>query len=209
MPSTSSASISSRMVRAPRSAQMAVEPAPATTSTVTSGPSWVTAARAAPAPEMSAAPNSVSRMLRVKIRSTVKRNRDRERRQERDLEQEPALKDELPPLEVPAEERFGSEHAHPHKAADGLHRRPGLIGDVVADPRLRRRHQRAPMLRPSWRYGRPCRTPPPCTEPLSVTTVSLLTGSKADHRNVHDAAVGLHRIRRIDPLTVSKPISPS
>ena len=71
MPSTSSASISSRTVRAPRSAQIAVEPAPATTSTVTSGPSWVTAASAAPAPEMSAAPNSVRRMLSVKIRSTV------------------------------------------------------------------------------------------------------------------------------------------
>ncbi|CNI62260.1 Uncharacterised protein [Mycobacterium tuberculosis] len=39
MPSTSIASISSRMVRAPRSAQMAVEPAPATTSTVVNGPS--------------------------------------------------------------------------------------------------------------------------------------------------------------------------
>ena len=38
MPSTSRASISSRMVRAPRSAQIAVEPAPATTRTVTSGP---------------------------------------------------------------------------------------------------------------------------------------------------------------------------
>src|SRR5271166_546970 len=51
MPSTSSASISSRMVLAPRSAQMAVDPAPATTSTVTIGPSWVTAANPAPAPE--------------------------------------------------------------------------------------------------------------------------------------------------------------
>ena len=50
---------------------MAVDPAPATTSTVTSGPSWVTAPSAAPAPEMSAAPNSVSRMLSVKMRSTV------------------------------------------------------------------------------------------------------------------------------------------
>ncbi|SHW15845.1 Uncharacterised protein [Mycobacteroides abscessus subsp. abscessus] len=39
MPSTCIASISSRMVRAPRSAQIAVAPAPATTSTVTTGPS--------------------------------------------------------------------------------------------------------------------------------------------------------------------------
>ena len=50
---------------------MAVDPAPATTSTVTRGPSWVTAASAAPAPEMSAAPNSVNRMFSVKMRSTV------------------------------------------------------------------------------------------------------------------------------------------
>ncbi len=50
---------------------MAVDPAPATTSTVTSGPNWVTAPSAAPAPETSAAPNSASRMLRVKMMSTV------------------------------------------------------------------------------------------------------------------------------------------
>jgi len=48
-----------------------LEGAPATTSTVTSGPSWVTAPSAAPAPEMSAAPNSASRMLSVKMMSTV------------------------------------------------------------------------------------------------------------------------------------------
>ena len=53
------------------SAQMAVDPAPATTSTVTNGPSWVTAPSAAPAPETSAAPNSASKMLSVKIMSTV------------------------------------------------------------------------------------------------------------------------------------------
>jgi hypothetical protein len=50
---------------------MAVDPAPATTSTVTRGPSWVTAPIAAPDPEMSAAPNSARRMFSVKIRSTV------------------------------------------------------------------------------------------------------------------------------------------
>ncbi|SKX93336.1 Uncharacterised protein [Mycobacteroides abscessus subsp. abscessus] len=38
IPSTSIASISSRIVRAPRSAQIAVAPAPATMSTVTMGP---------------------------------------------------------------------------------------------------------------------------------------------------------------------------
>ncbi|CKR04578.1 Uncharacterised protein [Mycobacterium tuberculosis] len=71
MPSTSIASISSRMVRAPRSAQIAVAPAPAITNTVVSGPSWVTAPSAAPAPEMSAAPNSASRILSVKMINTV------------------------------------------------------------------------------------------------------------------------------------------
>ena len=50
---------------------MAVAPAPATTSTVTIGPSWVTAAIPAPAPETSAAPNSASRTLSVKMSSTV------------------------------------------------------------------------------------------------------------------------------------------
>ncbi len=71
MPSTSIASISSRMVRAPKSAQMAVDPAPATTSTVVNGPSWVTAPIAAPAPDRSAAPNWASRTLRVNMRRTV------------------------------------------------------------------------------------------------------------------------------------------
>ncbi len=42
IPITRSASSSSRIVRAPRSAHIAVAPAPATTSTVTIGPTWVT-----------------------------------------------------------------------------------------------------------------------------------------------------------------------
>ncbi len=71
MPITSRASISSLMVRAPKSAQMAVEPAPATTSTVVSGPSWVTAPNAAPAPDISAAPNSASKTFNVKVNNTV------------------------------------------------------------------------------------------------------------------------------------------
>ena len=71
MPSTRIASISSRMVRAPRSAQIAVAPAPATTSTVTTGPSWVMVPNAVPAPDRSAAPISRSRMLRVNATRTV------------------------------------------------------------------------------------------------------------------------------------------
>src|SRR6201991_2832868 len=71
IPSTSIASISSRMDRNSRSAHIAVEPAPATISTVTSGPICVTAPNAAPAPLRSAAPSSRSRMLSVKLTSTV------------------------------------------------------------------------------------------------------------------------------------------
>ncbi len=59
------------MVRAPRSAHIAVAPVPATTRTVTIGPISVTAALAAPVPEKSAAPNSCSRTLRVKTTRTV------------------------------------------------------------------------------------------------------------------------------------------
>src|SRR6267154_5141861 len=70
MPITRSASSSSRMVRAPRSAHMAVAPAPETTSTVTIGPIWLTVPIAAPVPEKSAAPNSVSRTLNANTSST-------------------------------------------------------------------------------------------------------------------------------------------
>ncbi len=59
------------MVRAPRSAHIAVAPAPATTSTVTIGPICVTVPIAAPVPEKSAAPNSTSRTLKVKTSNTV------------------------------------------------------------------------------------------------------------------------------------------
>src|ERR1700688_141398 len=70
IPRTRSASSSSRMVRAPRSAHIAVAPAPETTSTVTIGPIWVTVPIAAPVPEKSAAPTSVNRMLKVNTSNT-------------------------------------------------------------------------------------------------------------------------------------------
>src|SRR5246500_5969935 len=70
IPMTRSASSSSRMVRAPRSAHMAVAPAPDTTSTVTIGPIWVTVPSPAPMPARSDAPNSISRMLNVKTSNT-------------------------------------------------------------------------------------------------------------------------------------------
>src|SRR5581483_4758282 len=72
IPSTSIASISSRIVREPRSAHIAVAPAPATINTVTNGPIWVTAPKAAPAPLKSAAPSSRNRMLSVKLTNTVR-----------------------------------------------------------------------------------------------------------------------------------------
>src|ERR1700756_1109657 len=71
IPITRSASSSSRMVRAPRSAHIAVAPAPATTSTVTIGPVWLTVPNDAPVPEKSAAPNSTSSTLKVNTVSTV------------------------------------------------------------------------------------------------------------------------------------------
>ena len=49
---------------------MAVAPAPETTSTVTIGPIWFTVPIAAPVPEKSDAPNSVSRMLKVNTSNT-------------------------------------------------------------------------------------------------------------------------------------------
>ncbi len=73
-PNTSMASISSRIVRdPPKSAHIAVAPpAPATINTVTNGPTWVTAPKAAPAPDKSAAPNSRNKkILSVKLTNTV------------------------------------------------------------------------------------------------------------------------------------------
>ena len=58
------------MVRAPRSAHIAVAPAPATTKTVTIGPICVTVAKAAVVPLKSAAPNSSNKMLKVNTTST-------------------------------------------------------------------------------------------------------------------------------------------
>jgi hypothetical protein len=48
-----------------------VAPAPETTIAVTTGPTWVTDASAAPAPDRSPAPTSISTMLSVKTMSTV------------------------------------------------------------------------------------------------------------------------------------------
>ena len=50
---------------------MAVDAAPAITSTVLSGPIWVMTAIPAPAPERSAAPTWINRMLNVKMKSAV------------------------------------------------------------------------------------------------------------------------------------------
>ena len=72
MPITFMASISSRMVRAPRSAHIAVAAAPPTVSTVVPGPVCVITASAAPVPERSAAPISNSKTLRMNTTNTLK-----------------------------------------------------------------------------------------------------------------------------------------
>ena len=71
MPNTCMAAISSRMVRAPRSAQIAVPPAPATTTTVTKGPICWTEAIPEIAPERSRAPRSPSNRLTSKMTRRV------------------------------------------------------------------------------------------------------------------------------------------
>ena len=71
MPITRSASSSSRIVRAPRSAQIAAAPDPETTRTVTKGPISFTVVTEAPVPDRSAAPNSTSRTLKRKTDRTV------------------------------------------------------------------------------------------------------------------------------------------
>ena len=86
---------------------MAVDPAPATTSTVTSGPSWVTAAeRRARAGDVGGAELRQQDVER-EDEEHGQRDRDRDRGQERHPHQEPALEDELAPLERPAEQRLG------------------------------------------------------------------------------------------------------
>jgi hypothetical protein len=70
-PMTFIASISSRIVLAPKPAHIAVDPAPETTIAVTTGPTCVTDASAAPAPDRSPAPTSSNTMFSVKTMSTV------------------------------------------------------------------------------------------------------------------------------------------
>src|SRR3954453_20045940 len=134
------------------------------------------------------------------------RYRHRDGGQERHPQQEPALEDELAPLERRPEQRCGGEHAHADETADRGEGRPGLFADIPDDAGGRR-HRWTLTTKPrlSWRSGRPCRTPPPCPNPVCVTTVSLLAGSKTDHRTVPDAVPAVHRIGRIVPVTVSKP----
>src|SRR4029077_12356221 len=81
-----------------------------------------------------------------------------------------------------------------------------LVADVVEQTWGLRRHEAAPNTEPRLlrRNGRACRTPPPCPCSVCVIAVSLLVGSKADHRTVPDRIGAEHRIRRIVPATVSK-----
>ena len=129
MPITRSASSSSRMVRAPRSAHIAVAPAPATTSTVTIGPIWLTVPIAAPVPEKSAAPNSISRMLKVNTINTVNGIASISAGNDRHPRHEPALQQELPPRERRLEHRHEGVQRHREEAA---HARTGLVARYVA-----------------------------------------------------------------------------
>src|ERR1700730_4304389 len=122
MPSTSIASISSRMVRDPRSAQIAVEPAPATISTVTIGPTWVTAPHAAPAPDRSAAPNSPQQDVERETDQHRERNAHQHRRPQRDPSDEPALVQELPPLKWPPKDTPHRVCRHREQPTARLHR---------------------------------------------------------------------------------------
>src|SRR6478735_2170108 len=71
MPIPRNASSSSRIVRAPRSAQIAAAPDPETTKTVTKGPISFTVVTEAPVPDRSAAPNSTSNTLKRNTDNTV------------------------------------------------------------------------------------------------------------------------------------------
>ena len=83
---------------------MAVAPAPATTSTVTTGPSWVMVPKAVPAPDRSAAPISRSRMLRVKATSTVNGIATSSVGNQRYARDHPRLVEELAELKRPPED---------------------------------------------------------------------------------------------------------
>ena len=122
MPSTSMASISSRMVRDPRSAHIAVAPAPATISTVTSGPTCVTAPNAAPAPDRSAAPSSRKQDVEGETHQHGERDGHQQGGRQRHPGDEPGLLQELPPLEGTLEDEPDGVGGHREQAADGLHR---------------------------------------------------------------------------------------
>ena len=131
MPITRSASSSSRMVRAPRSAHIAVAPAPATTNTVTIGPIWFTVPIAAPVPEKSAAPNSFSRTLKVKTSNHRLGHRHHQRGQHRHPRHEPALNDVFPPRKRRPDHQHEGVQRHREEAADRAH---GLAGRRPPSP---------------------------------------------------------------------------
>src|SRR5258708_34493714 len=114
------------------------------------------------------------------------------------------MEEDLAPLERGPEQCFAGEYAHGDKAACRREGGPGLVADV-ADQAGRRRHRCTPTTTPrvSRRSGSPCRTPPPCSNPVSVSAASLLVGSKTDHRTVPDAVPAVHRIGRVETVTVT------
>ena len=118
------------MVRAPRSAHIAVAPAPATTKTVTIGPIWRTVPSAAPVPEKSAAPISVSRMVSMKVSNTVYGMVNISVGTNRHPRDEPRLGDEFAPRKGRLEHPHERVERHRVEAAECAH---GLGNHIGSD----------------------------------------------------------------------------
>ena len=151
MPITRSASSSSRMVRAPRSAHMAVAPAPETTSTVTIGPIWFTVPIAAPVPEKSDGTEFGEQNVEGEHQQHRIRHRQHQRRQDRYPCHEPALKYVFLPGE------WGLEHLH-----EGVqrHREEAAHRADRLDGHIRQHHQWCPRRAVFRRLDRRCVPPP-------------------------------------------------
>ena len=121
MPSTSIASISSRMVREPRSAHIAVAPAPGHDQ---HGDQWTDLGdrteRRAGAAQVGGTEFAQQDVQR-EAHQHGERNRHQQRRRQRNPGDEPALLEEFPPLKRPTEDEFHRVRRHREQAADGLH----------------------------------------------------------------------------------------
>lgn len=134
MPSTLRASISSRMTREPRSAAMAVAPAPETTRTAAIGDAVVMATRPAAAPARSSAPISPRSWYTRKSTTPEVGDHQQQRGHDRDAQDELGLLNELAVAERPA--------CHRHSGVEGSCEEPaqrpnrGLNGSPQSHRRL-------------------------------------------------------------------------